>query len=124
MLINAIHFSSLNGKVNLRLTADDKNVKIIITDNGEKYRDPSPSRKVFQRSNSKSVNFINSDANNVSMPLVRSLLKMHGGSLHTAFNDAERSTSVICSLPLNVQSEKKVDKEDSSLDNLEKVINS
>lgn len=124
VLINAIHFSSLNGKVNLRLTVDDKNVKIIISDNGEKYRDPSPSRKVFQRSNSKSVNFINSDANNISMPLVRSLLKMHGGSLHTAFNDAERCTSVICSLPLNSISEKKVDEEATSSDTLEKVINS
>ena len=101
VLINAIQFSSPNGKVNMRLTIDNQNVKIIITDNGEKYRDPSPSRKVFQRSNSKSVNFINSDANNISMPLVRSLLEMHGGSLHTAFNDIERCTSVICSLPLS-----------------------
>ena len=124
VLINAIQFSSLNGKVNLRLTIDNQNVKIIITDNGEKYRDPSPSRKVFQRSNSKSVNFINSDANNVSMPLVRSLLKMHGGSLHIAFNDAERCTNVICSLPLNGLTEKKASEENAPLDTLEKVINS
>ena len=123
VLINAIQFSSPNGKVNLRLTTDTQNVKIIITDNGEKYRDPSPSRKVFQRSNSKAVNFINSDANNISMPLVRSLFEMHGGSLHTVFNDTERCTSVICSLPLCNASIRNPDA-DLSLEMLDKVVNS
>jgi K+-sensing histidine kinase KdpD len=123
VLINAIQFSSPNGKVNLRLTTDAQNIKIIITDNGEKYRDPSPSRRVFQRSNSKSVNFINSDANNISMPLVRSLLEMQGGSLHTAFNDTERCTSVICSLPLCNASMGTPDT-DLSLEMLDKVVNS
>lgn len=122
VLINAIQFSSPNGKVNMRLTMDTQNVKIIITDNGEKYRDPSPSRKVFQRSNSKSVNFINSDANNISMPLVRSLLEMHGGSLHTAFNDVERCTSVICSLPLSNVSFKDSRNEKQFLENLDQAI--
>ncbi len=122
VLINAIQFSSPNGKVNLRLTMDNQNVKIIITDNGEKYRDPSPSRKVFQRSNSKSVNFINSDANNISMPLVRSLLEMHGGSLHTAFNDVERCTSVICCLPLSNVSFKTSRGEEVFLESLDQAI--
>lgn len=122
VLINAIQFSSPNGKVNIRLTMDNQNVKIIITDNGEKYRDPSPSRKVFKRSNSKSVNFINSDANNISMPLVRSLLEMHGGSLHTAFNDVERCTSVICSLPLSNVSFKDSRNEKQFLENLDQAI--
>jgi len=124
VLINAIQFSALNGKVSLRLTTDNQHVKIIITDNGEKYRDPSPSRRIFQRSNSKSVNFINSDSNNISMPLVRSLLEMHGGSLHTAFNDTERCTSVICSLPLNGISEEKSDTNEESSKIFDKVINS
>ncbi len=122
VLINAIQFSSPNGKVNLRLTIDNQNVKIIITDNGEKYRDPSPSRRVFQRSNSKSVNFINSDANNISMPLVRSLLEMHGGALHTAFNDIERCTSVICSLPLSNASFKDHKYEKQFWENLDQAI--
>ena len=124
VLINAIQYSSPNGKVTLRLTTDSQNVKIIITDNGEKYRDPSPSRKIFQRSNSKSVNFINSDSNNISMPLVRSLLEMHGGSLNTCFNDVERCTSVICSLPLHGVSEEKIDDQEQSSEILDKVINS
>lgn len=124
VLINAIQFSSLNGKVSLRLTTDNEHVKIIITDNGEKYRDPSPSRKIFQRSNSKSVNFINSDSNNISMPLVRSLLEMHGGSLHTAFNDVERCTSVICSLPLHGVPEEKSANDEQPSEIFDKVINS
>ena len=107
----------------MRLTNDSQYIKIIIKYEGSAERKIS-SKKIFERSNSKTVNFINMDSENISMPLVRSLIELHGGTLSVSFNDVEKSTSVICSLPINFNLEKSNEDENSSLEIFEKAVNS
>lgn len=110
ILINAIQFTPPEGKVNLRLTTNNDFVKIIIQDNGIKQKKCSPN-KIFKRSNSKTVNFIDIDSNSVSMPLVKSLIELHGGSLNVSFNEENNSTSVVCSLPIHPNKENLIENE-------------
>ncbi|MCR5224779.1 MAG: PAS-domain containing protein [Alphaproteobacteria bacterium] len=96
IMINALQFTPPGGKVDIRVAVDDKNIKIIVKDEGIGLG-KNGKKKVFSRSNT--VNFLNPDSNNISMPLVRSLIELHGGSLNIS-SDVNDGTSVICSLPL------------------------
>ena len=77
--------------------SDERNIKIIVKDKGIGLA-KSNKKKVFSRSNT--VNFLNPDSNNISMPLVRSLIELHGGTLNIS-SDVNDGTSVICALPVS-----------------------
>lgn len=126
IMINAIQFTPPGGKVNVRVVIDDKNVKIIVHDEGIGLGTVKK-KKVFSRSNT--VNFLNPDFNNVSMPLVRSLIELHGGTLNVT-SDVGHGTSVICALPLqNTQKNTRVSSvadlsDQNTSDYLKNVVNS
>ena len=101
IMINAIQFTPPGGKVDVRVAVDNKNIKIIVKDAGIGLG-KNGKKKVFSRSNT--VNFLNPDSNNISMPLVRSLIELHGGTLNIS-SDVNDGTSVICSLPLKEKEE-------------------
>ncbi len=124
ILINAIQFTPPNGKIELRLLKDGQNVKIIVKD-GSNSNSDTKCKAVFKRSSSKMINFLSADSNGVSMPLVRSLIELHGGSLH-AFSDPKDGSGVMCILPI-----KKLEKftssdenEKKSMDYMGEVVNS
>ncbi len=124
ILINAIQFTPPNGQIDMRLTLDDNNIKIVVRD-GSNVRGKGTPKTVFKRSSSKMVNFLSADANGISIPLVRSLIELHGGSLHVS-SDIEGGTSVICTLPTHLEesvSEKVKDIPESS-EIQKKVVNS
>ena len=111
ILINAIQLTLPNGKINLRLLCGDGFVKVVIQDSGTAPKKRSPTSKIFNRSNGKSVHFIDIDSNNVSMPLVKSLIELHGGNLSVSFNEENGSTSVVCALPINPKKENSIGNE-------------
>ncbi|GHU10865.1 two-component sensor histidine kinase [Alphaproteobacteria bacterium] len=97
ILINAIQFTPINGKIELRLVSDDNNMKIIIKDEaiGLHVNDDV---EIFKKSHKKAtIKYV--ESNTASMPLVRSLIELHGGSLGVKA-DPNGNTCVICSLPI------------------------
>ncbi|MDR3179457.1 MAG: PAS-domain containing protein [Holosporaceae bacterium] len=98
VLINAIQFTPISGKVDLKMILDGNNVKIIIKDEAlgsNKNNNPEILKKSYKKNTLKYV-----DYNTVSMPLVRSLLELHGGTL-VVNTDKNGNTYVICSLPIH-----------------------
>lgn len=117
ILINAIQFTPPNGHVDIRVVNDEKNVKIIIKDEGIGVN-LDKDKKVFRRLNR--ANFMRSDAKTISMPLVRALIELHNGTLSIS-SDIGEGTSVICTLPLALQHADTLTKEE--FDNYKDVIN-
>ncbi|MDR2794170.1 MAG: PAS-domain containing protein [Holosporaceae bacterium] len=114
VLINAIQFTPINGKIDLKMILDGNNVKIIIKDEAigsNKNNSPEIPKRSYKKNTSKYVEF-----NNVSMPLVRSILELHGGTLGVN-TDKNGNTCVICSLPIHISShpEKKQPSSDNSI---------
>ncbi|MDR0677233.1 MAG: PAS-domain containing protein [Holosporaceae bacterium] len=98
VLTNAIQFTPPNGKIDLRVARDEKCLKIIIKDKGVGCSQNQPKR-IFQRSKVPIFFDVNNDKG-ISMPFVRSLIELHGGSLKIT-SDVGEGTCVICSLPIN-----------------------
>ncbi|MBE6447338.1 MAG: hypothetical protein E7015_02505 [Alphaproteobacteria bacterium] len=122
ILINAIQFTPPNEKIDLRIftDSDQQQIKVIITDGSS----AKPKTKtVFKRSSGKTINFLNIDSNSISMPLVRSLIELHGGNLQIT-SDNGNGTSVICCLPINsMQNNELLEQKDIAID-IPEVINS
>ena len=128
ILINAIQFTPPNEKIDVRISEDidHQQIKIIITD-GSANDDKAKAKTVFKRSSGKTVNFLNIDSNGISMPLVRSLIEIHGGSLQIT-SDTGKGTSVICCLPIKqqqtIENENNIELKDDIENDFSKVINS
>lgn len=111
ILINAIQFTPPDSKVDVKVLVDDSRVKILVRDEGM-GRIKKEKKKVFSRSGS--VNFLNADVKNVSLPLVRSLIEQQGGALSIS-SDIENGTCVVCSFPKQTQ--------EISLQEMKEVVN-
>jgi signal transduction histidine kinase len=100
MLIAAIRNAMFHGKIEVILAADDKNLKIIIKDDGVAVsaEENKISQRVFRRS-PKFQRFGKMEKSGISMPLVRSLIELHGGTLKIN-SVALEGTSFVCTLPL------------------------
>ncbi|MDR3187402.1 MAG: PAS-domain containing protein [Holosporaceae bacterium] len=96
ILINAIQFTPPNGKIEAIVTSDDSHMKIIIKDQSI-GRSKIEKKKVFKRTANR-ISFLGADSNSISMPLVRTLIELHGGTL--SISSEVEGTSVICSLPI------------------------
>ncbi|MDR2645682.1 MAG: PAS-domain containing protein [Holosporaceae bacterium] len=97
ILTNAIQASSLQGKINIIITSDGDNLKIIIKDDVARFFH-NKNDNVFKRSPKEMINFLNGESG-VGLPLVRSLIEFHGGTLKIN-STQEEGTCVICTLPV------------------------
>ncbi|MDR1361613.1 MAG: PAS-domain containing protein [Holosporaceae bacterium] len=91
VLLNAIQSTPINGKIEIKEISDERNIKIIIKN------------ECLVRARSQKSVFLKSlprrpEPSTVSMPLVRSLLELHGGTLSITV-DLDGNSCVICSLP-------------------------
>jgi signal transduction histidine kinase len=123
ILINAIQFTPPNGKITAIVSSDESHKKIIIKDQSISCS-KNEKRKVFRRTSSR-FNFIYNDSESISMPLVRSLMELHGGTL-TIHSDMGDGTSVICSFPaqsLDIPQES-TRETPANFNELKKVVNS
>lgn len=119
IMLNAIQFSPPNGKINVMISYDDRNIKLLIKDRG--IGAPKDSKgKIFRRCSGVGASFFGNGAETagVSMPLVRSLIELHGGTINIS-SDIE-GTSIICLLPLKAE----LQIAENNLENVEKVVNS
>ncbi|MDR2067414.1 MAG: PAS-domain containing protein [Holosporaceae bacterium] len=96
ILINAIQFTPPNGRIDVIATTDDSKIKIIIKDQSI-GRSKNEKKKIFKRTGNR-ISFLGADSDSVSMPLVRTLIELHGGTLN--ISSEVEGTSVICSLPI------------------------
>ncbi|MDR1560757.1 MAG: PAS-domain containing protein, partial [Holosporaceae bacterium] len=126
ILLNAVQFTPPNGKVHVITTLDNTNIKIIVKDQGIGH--PKNEKKgIFKRTTS-ITNFWNINSSSVSMPLVRSIIELHGGALNIS-SDVGEGTSVICSLPMHfvkkqIEDNTNGDDPQSIVQELKKVVNS
>ncbi|MDR3151315.1 MAG: PAS-domain containing protein [Holosporaceae bacterium] len=95
VLINAIQSTPINGEIDVRGAIDGDNLKIIIRNDGAGASASGTNRK---RTPLLKSPLKRAEPNTVSMPLVRSLMELHGGTLGVTV-DMNRNSCVICSLP-------------------------
>jgi signal transduction histidine kinase len=97
ILTNAIQAALPQGKISIIFTADGENLKIVVKDDVIRFSH-NKSDNVFKRSPKEMIRFLNGESG-VGMPLVRSLIELHGGTLKISSNIGE-GTCVICTLPI------------------------
>lgn len=100
IMINAIQFTSNNGKINFRVLQDNDDIKILIKHEGLKYRKFKTDRR-FKRDSGRGSNLTEANTDSVSLPLVKSLIEAHGGTLSISSDSDSNSTNIICVLPLH-----------------------
>jgi signal transduction histidine kinase len=121
ILLNAIQFTPPNGKVDVIITTNESDIKIIVKDQGIGYP-KDENKKIFKRSKGSS-SFCSTNSNSVSMPLVRSLIELHGGSVKIN-SDIGDGTSVVCVLPVQSQNLKDTSNQATPATEFPKVVNS
>jgi signal transduction histidine kinase len=124
ILITAIRNAMLHGKIEVILVVDDKNLKIVIKDDGitigaEENKIP---QRVFRRS-SKLPKFGKMEESSVSMPLVSTLIELHGGTLKINSIPLE-GTTFVCTLPLPSKNNVEIEVNQSKDANLPQAVNS
>ena len=98
ILSNAFKFTPSGGKIDIRVTHDDQNARIAISDNGEKIPEDKLD-KIFER-------FYQSDTNpndrnvgtGIGLDLTRSLVEMHYGNIEA--HNLEQGCEFTVSIPL------------------------
>jgi signal transduction histidine kinase len=119
ILTNIMLVTPPSGKINIMVTVDDKELKIVMKSieysRGENW-------KIFKRSVKRNY-FFSSEDEGISMPFVKSLIELHGGTLKINSN-VEEGTCVICALPISSQRDSKVPFQRSNTINFQQVINS
>ncbi|MDR0555844.1 MAG: PAS-domain containing protein [Holosporaceae bacterium] len=99
ILTNAIHRTTPNGRIDVIVLEDDHHLKIVIKDDGVGiYFEET--KKVFRRTKNHSRNEENVG---ISMPFVRSLIELHGGTLSIS-SDVRGGTCIVCTLPISSKS--------------------
>jgi two-component system phosphate regulon sensor histidine kinase PhoR len=120
ILTNTVLVTPPNGKINVIVTADDTELKIVIK-SMEFSQDENG--RIFKRSMKRNY-FINTEDEGVSMPFVKSLIELHGGTLKINSNVGE-GICVVCSLPLRSQNDDKSSiQQSNNTINFREVINS
>ena len=97
ILANTIQTAPPQGKISIIVTSDNENLKIVVKDDVARFSHNKNSC-IFKRSSREMIRFFNSESG-VNMPLIRSLIELHGGTLKVNSN-IEGGTCVICTLPI------------------------
>jgi signal transduction histidine kinase len=97
ILTNAIQASPPQGKINIIISGDGDNIKIVIKDDVARFFH-NKNDNVLKRSPKEMISFLNYESG-VGLPLVRSLIELHGGALKIN-SSQEEGTCVICTLPV------------------------
>ncbi|MDR2724235.1 MAG: PAS-domain containing protein [Holosporaceae bacterium] len=118
ILTNIIQAVLPNEKINIIVTAVE-NLKIIIRNDNMRFF-PNRNSNAVRRSPKEMVRFLNGE-NGVSMPLVRSLIELHGGTLKIN-SDFGEGMCVICTLPIAPNKDHKTTQND--IINSSEVVNS
>jgi signal transduction histidine kinase len=118
ILVTAVQNTVIRGRIDVIITADNENLKIIIKDDSVGICKNEQPKKFFRRS-SKIFKFGKIEEGGISMPLVKSLIELHGGTLRISCGFGE-GTSFICMLPMktsenNTKMLSKTDKNVSSV---------
>jgi sensor histidine kinase regulating citrate/malate metabolism len=90
----------IHGKIDVIIGVDSENLKIVVKDDSIVIDRNKPSRKFFHRS-SKILHFGNGENDGISMPLVKSLIELHGGTLKINSHIGD-GTSFVCMLPMKL----------------------
>lgn len=139
ILINSINATPPGSHINVLLTTYENKIKIIVKDGSPVTF--SKKKKIFVRSSSaKYVNFSNNaNSNSITMPLVKSLIELHGGTLSISSENGNLGITVVCSLPMTNSkilessikkgklieaSEQNIDDIDHKIENDKKIANS
>lgn len=118
ILLNALQIAPSDSMINVVLKHENDKIKFLIKNKGLGYsqeKKPKMFTRIHERNNLRPI-----DSCSVSMSLVQSLIKMHGGEVSVT-SDIE-GTCVVCLLPI-IHVEEKVDTGENLLE-LEKVVNS
>jgi signal transduction histidine kinase len=112
------------GRIEVILVADDRNLKIIIKDDGVAVsaKENKTSTRIFRRS-PKLPRFGKMEESGISMPLVSSLIELHGGTLKIN-SVALEGTSFVCTLPLPLKNNVEVEVNQPKNTNLPQAVNS
>ena len=96
ILLNAVQITPPDGSVQIMVHSDENHMKIVIKDSGVRVtkREKEP---VFRRMKTH-VHLLTHEESGISMPFVRSLIELHGGTLNIT-SDID-GTCVVCTLPI------------------------
>jgi signal transduction histidine kinase len=100
ILITVLQNTMIHGKIDVIIGVDSENLKIVVKDDSIVIDRNKPARKFFHRS-SKVLHFGNGETDGISMPLVKSLIELHGGTLKINSHIGE-GTSFVCTLPMKL----------------------
>lgn len=122
LILNAIQFSPIGGLVEVIIRTDDSNIKILVKDAGTHRSEGDSKRKIFTRIDKESNIANKFESNNISMPLVRSIVSKHGGKIKIV-SDVE-GTSVMCVFPLHKAEENTIELSQEALPHIDEAVNS
>jgi K+-sensing histidine kinase KdpD len=98
LIINATQNTPVSGKIEIRETSENNNLKIIIK-NSRNVDEGGDRNQLYKHSAKAYIHRI-LESNIASMSIVRSLIELHGGKLNVS-SDSNGWSYVICSLPIN-----------------------
>lgn len=115
IVLNAIQYSPDGGIIEIIVRSNDDEMKILVKDTGFRHGgQKSGKRRIFTRISKDEIMRPVASEQNISMPLVRSLVAKHGGRIKIVSD--VKGTSVLCIFP-------KRSKEENKSDNVENKIN-
>jgi PAS domain S-box-containing protein len=105
VLLNAVKFTPSDGRIDIRVAADDSTVRVIVRDTGIGIA-PEFLPRVFDR-------FVQADASTsrrhaglgLGLSIVRHLVELHGGSVTAASEGEGRGATFALSLPLHPEND-------------------
>lgn len=100
LLSNAFKFTTAGGKINIRLTHDEKNAKISIKDNGEKIPDDKLETIFHRFYQTSSETNDTMPGTGIGLDLTRSLVELHHGTIIAKNNKDEKGCEFVVTIPL------------------------
>jgi signal transduction histidine kinase/DNA-binding response OmpR family regulator/ligand-binding sensor domain-containing protein len=100
ILSNAFKFTSSGGEIIIRITHDEHNATIIVSDNGEKIPEDKL-EKIFQRFyQTSSITNDRQAGTGIGLDLTRSLVELHHGTITAANNADSKGCSFTVTIPM------------------------
>jgi signal transduction histidine kinase len=102
ILTNAIKSAPFHGRIEVVISKNDEYLKIIVKNDGGEFSNGNDKNLLRKRS-TKTAKFLNKAEkdNGISMPLVKSLIELHGGTLNIS-SDIEEGICIVCTLPMTI----------------------
>jgi signal transduction histidine kinase len=127
ILTNAIQSAPLHGKIDVVISKNDENLKIVVKDDGIRLSNSKDQNIHPKKRPAKTARFINhaEKDNGISMPFVKSLIELHGGTL-SINSDVEDGTCIVCILPIEQKKELPQSNQSEGTDSIsfQEVVNS